>query len=71
MSNKSITEKSVLLAKYKKLRNKVNSELKKDVRKFNNERVDKANDENEIWKVVNDISKPKSKISITLIECSL
>ena len=44
----SYTEKAVLHAKFKRLRNKVNSELKKDIRKFSNARVDKANDENEI-----------------------
>ena len=68
LASRSSAEKSVLLIKYKKLRNKVNSELKKDVKKFNNERVDNANNENEIWKVVNDINKPKSAAGITLLE---
>ena len=54
--------------KIKKLRNKANSILKKDVRDHNNNRVDNAKDENEIWKIVNDISKPKAGSGITLLE---
>ena len=45
-------DKRVLHEKYKRLRNKVNSELRKDIRKHNNNRVDRAKDENEIWKIV-------------------
>ena len=33
--------------------------VKKDTIKYNNERVEKAEDENEIWKIVNDITNPK------------
>ena len=61
-------DKKVLHVKYKKLRNKVNNELKKDTRDHNNNKVDKAKDENEIWKIVNDIYKPKTSEGITLLE---
>ena len=29
--------------------------------KFNKERIEKPGDENELWKVVNDITKPRSE----------
>ena len=38
------------------------------MRKHNNARVVKAKDENEIWKIVNEINKPKSGDGITLME---
>ena len=50
------------------MRNRVNSELKKDTRDHNNNRVDKANDENEIWKIVSDLNKPKANDGIILME---
>ena len=28
---------------------------------FNEERIEKARDENEVWKIVNDITKPRSE----------
>ena len=46
----------------------MNSELKKDTRDFNNNRVDRANDENEIWKIVSDLNKPKTNDGIILLE---
>ena len=53
---------------YKKLRNRVNSELKKDNICFNNERVKNAADDNEIWNVVKDVTKQKSSMTIILEE---
>ena len=41
-------EKKVQQTKYKKLRNRVNSQLKKDNMNFNSERVKAANGETEI-----------------------
>ena len=52
-------ERSILLAKYKKLRNEVNRRIRSESRKFNNERIEKANNENEMWQVVNDVLKPR------------
>ena len=46
----------------------MNSELKKDNLRFNSERVREANDENEIWKVVKDVTNPKSNSTIRLLE---
>ena len=44
----SPSEKIFLHEKYKRLRNRINSMLKNDTIKYNNERVKKAGDENEI-----------------------
>ena len=38
--------------KYKRLRNRVNSLIKKDVIQHNDSRMEKAKDENEVWKIV-------------------
>ena len=64
----SPTERIVQQLKYKKLRNKVNSQLKKDNININNERVKSADSENEIWKVVKDITNPKRDSNIVLVE---
>ena len=58
----------VYLGSFKRLRNKVNSELKRDTVRNNNERIDKAKDENEVWKVVKDISNPNRNNNIILTE---
>ena len=50
------------------MRNRVNSELKKDTINNNNERIDKANDENEVWKIVKEISNPNRNDNIILNE---
>jgi hypothetical protein len=38
----------------------VNSELKKDNIRYNNQRIEKTNENNEVWKVVGNISNPQS-----------
>ena len=67
MKKVSHTERVILHAKFKRLRNKVNSELKKDTINNNNVRIDKANDENEVWKVVKEISNPNRNNNINAI----
>jgi hypothetical protein len=54
-------EKIIMHERYKKLRNRVTNQIRKDTRQFNEERIDKAGDEKEIWKVVNEVIKPKEK----------
>ena len=56
-----------MFEKYKKLRNKVNSQIRKDNIYFNNERIKKANDENEIWKVAKEITNPRSVNSWSML----
>jgi hypothetical protein len=57
----SPNENIIIHERYKKLRNRVSNQIKKDTRQFNEERIGKAGDEKEIWKVVNEVIKPKEK----------
>ena len=68
IKDKSPTERAVQHQKYKLLRNKVNSMVKNDTIQYNNERVEKAGDENEIWKIVKEITSPKNDKQWILIE---
>ena len=49
-------EKQLWNVKYKKLRNSVTSCIRKDTIDFNNNRIDNASDENEVWKVTKEIT---------------
>ena len=51
-------QKALLMVKYKKLRNLVNSRLRKETIEFNEKRISDAKNENEVWKVVNDTIHP-------------
>ena len=66
-SNLSPSEKAVQHEKYKKMRNRVNSMIKADVIRYNEERITKAEDVNEVWKVVSDIAAPRSEARLTLM----
>jgi hypothetical protein len=55
------------MEKYKKLRNKANSMITKEKIGENRRRMDEANNENEFWKIVNDISKPNNEQSWKLV----
>ena len=59
-------EKWILLTKHKKLRNKATNLIRRDTVNANGKRIEEAKDENEIWRIVNDITKPKSSESIKL-----
>ena len=61
-------EKKELQTRYKKIRNAVVNKVRQDTIEFNDERIEKAGDENEIWKVVNDIIKPRSETKWKLEE---
>ena len=45
-----------MVTKYKKLRNLCTSLIQKESVDYNNNRVEKANDDNEIWKIVKEVS---------------
>ena len=47
----SPNEKIIIHERYKKLRNRVSNQIKKDTKQFYEERIDKAGDEKEIWKL--------------------
>ena len=64
----SPVEKAVQHEKFKRLRNRVNSMIKADVIKYNEERITKADDINEVWKVVSDIATPRVEAKMTLKE---
>ena len=69
MSNaNSASQKKILFQKFKITRNQVNSSLRKDSVDFNNNRIEQANDENEVWKVVNDVIQPKKENDWSLKE---
>ena len=57
-----------LQGEYKRIRNEVTKRIRQDTIIFNEERINKAGDENELWKVVNDITKPRSETSWKLEE---
>ena len=42
--------------------------IKADVIKYNEERITKAEDSNEVWKIVNEIAKPRTATKLTLVE---
>ena len=48
---------------YRKIRNAVTNKVRQDTIEFNEEKIEKAGDENELWKVVNDITNPKTEAS--------
>ena len=55
------TERKACLIKYKKLRNEVTNKIRQDVKNSNGIRIEAAKSENEMWKVVNEISKPREE----------
>ncbi len=52
--------------RYKKLCNRVTNQVRKDTGQFNEERIDKAGDEKEILKFVNEVTKPKEKNQLNI-----
>ena len=56
---KNPMEKKALLKKYRKLRNEATNKIRKDVKEVSGARIAEANSESEIWKIVNDITKPR------------
>ena len=59
-------EKPLLKAKYKQLRNRTIAQIRKDTIMSNGEKINKAKNEGETWKIVNDLVKPKSHVKIVL-----
>ena len=54
-------QKGTLLIKYKKLRNQVNSMIRKESFAYNNQRVKFVKNEGDIWKIVNDVVNPNKQ----------
>jgi exonuclease III len=61
-------ERTILHKKYKCLRNKCTSSLRKENKASIKNQIDKADNPSEIWKISNNILNPKTKHSLTLSE---
>ena len=64
----SSSERTVFHLKYKKLRNAATNQVRQDTNLYNEERIEKASDQKEIWKVVNGVISPQVKKNMTLNE---
>ena len=54
--------------KYKILRNRTTNRIRKDTIKANGERIEEANNEQEIWKIVKEINNPRQEAVWSLNE---
>ena len=59
IKNASSDEKKILHSKYKALRNKVTRNIREENIDFNNNRVNMAKNESELWKIANEVTNPK------------
>ena len=66
MSKANKEDKPALKAKYRHLRNRAINQLRNDTLQQNSDRIDKADNEGETWKVVNEIIKPRTPNNITI-----
>ena len=66
VSKASREDKPALKIKYKHLRNRVLNQLRMDTMQQNGERISKAENEGETWRVVNEILKPRVPTVITI-----
>ena len=60
----SVREKSILLTKYKVSRYKVTRQNRKDNQDINNNIIQEANSEGELWKITNDVINLKTKTQL-------
>ena len=67
INKSSPKEKVVLLQQYKKLRNKVTSMIRKEIIDYNNNRIEQANNEKELWNVANEVLNPRKKTDWNII----
>ena len=56
----------MLNQKYRVLRNKVTSQIRKDNLDFNNNKIKEAKSEGELWRIANDVIKPNKQSTIKL-----
>ena len=66
ISRANESDRPSLKTKYKKLRNRAINQIRKDTMNMNADRIAKAKNEGETWRVVNDIIKPKNSTPITI-----
>ncbi len=60
-------EKRVLQSKYKQLRNKVTEQIRKENIDYNNNRVEKAENKSELWKVTKEVTNPRKDKKWSLV----
>ena len=58
------TEKETLNKKYITLRNKVTSQIRKDNLHFNNNKINEAKSEGELWRIANNVIKPTNQMNL-------
>ena len=54
-------EKGVLIKQYKLQRNKVTAQIRKENVEYNNNRIEEATNEGELWKIANDVINPNKE----------
>ena len=62
----TVIERKTLLLKYRKLRNEATNQIRTDKKEAVRKRIEKSSIENEIWKVISEITKPNNEVNITL-----
>ena len=62
----TVIERKTLLLKYRKLRNEATNQIRTDKKEAVRKRIEKSSNENEIWKVISEITKPNNEVNITL-----
>ena len=55
----SPSERKIAHIKYKKTRNLVTTQIRNDTKTYNENRIDKAGDQKEMWKVVKEVTTPR------------
>ena len=61
-------ERATLSSQYKVLRNKVTSQIRKENIDYNNNRVEEANNEGELWKVAKEVLNPKKETVMKIVK---
>ena len=63
----SNNEKKIWTDKYKKLRNQVNSKVRQETVDYNNNRIDNAKNDNEVWNITKEITNPSSNSNWSML----
>ena len=63
----SNNEKKIWTDKYKKLRNQVNSKVRQETVDYNNNRIDNAKNDNEVWNITKEITNLSSNSNWSML----
>jgi exonuclease III len=64
----STKEKGILLQQYKTLRNQVTSKIRKENTDYNNNRIEEATNEKELWSIANDVLNPRKDTEWNVVD---